>query len=86
MELPKAMNPQPTTGEVLEALVDFRDAVFTRFDSVDRTLQDHSSILEQHSQILNRHERRLDAIDNRLDGIDHRLDSVVGRLGRIEAL
>ncbi len=78
------MNPQPTTGEILEVLLDFRDAVSNRFDFVDRTLAEHSRVLEQHSQTLNRHDRKLQSIDFRLEGVDERLDTMDERFDGVD--
>ncbi len=84
MEAHYAMNPQPTTGELLEVLLDFRDAVSMRFNVVDSKLREHSRILGEHSQILNRHERRLDSIGDRLHSIDGRLSTIENRVQVIE--
>lgn len=54
------MNPQPTTGEILETLIDFRDMFFARFDKVDRKLE----------EILNRHKQRDDSTDARLSPVE----------------
>lgn len=64
------MNEQPTTREILDALLDFRSAVEHRFDSVEAHLV--------------RHDVRFDGIDRRLDHHDYRLDAIERRLGRLE--
>ena len=80
----KRVMPQPMTGEILEALLDFRDAVSMRFDAVDRTLQDHSRILNDHSQILREHSRKLDRHDRRFDSVDFQLREIRDRVAVLE--
>jgi hypothetical protein len=53
---------EPTSRDVLDALVDFRSAVEARFDKV-----------EEH---LMRHDQRFDSVDRRLGRIETRLEAV----------
>ena len=75
------MADEPTTRDIMDALLDFRDAVGERFDRVEgtlavhgRILEDHTRILEDHSRILDDHSRRLDSIDRRLLRIEDRVE------------
>ena len=61
------MADEPTTRDIMDALLDFRDAVGERFDRVEGTLAVHGRILEDHS-------RRLDSIDRRLLRIEDRVE------------
>ncbi|MDQ2866274.1 MAG: hypothetical protein M3R51_08610 [Candidatus Eremiobacteraeota bacterium] len=57
---------EPTTKDILDALLGFRDAVELRFNAIDLR--------------LDKNDRRFDGIDRRLDGIDRRLDRIEHRL------
>lgn len=68
------MADEPTTRDLMDAMLDFRDAVGERFDRVETTLASHGRILEDHSRILEDHGRRLDSIDRRLLRIEDRVE------------
>lgn len=63
---------EPTKREILDALLDFRDAVSHRFDKVELTLSEHGRILEQHGYRLDSIDRRLSRIEERVEVLEQR--------------
>lgn len=61
---------EPTTKDIFDALLSFRDAVELRFVKIDSR--------------FDRIDLRFDGVDRRLDGIDRRLDGHDSRLDRID--
>lgn len=68
---------EPTNGQLLEVLLDFRDAVGVRFDAVDRRFYTTEAKLVEH-------DCRFDAIDRKLAEHDRRFDVLDRRMGRLE--
>ena len=64
------MSAEPTTRELMDAMLDFRSAVETRFDCTDEHIM--------------RVETRMTAVEGRLTGVETRLDRVETRLEVLE--
>ena len=71
------MDNEPTTGQILEVLLDFRDAAGMRFDAIDRKLLEHDRRFDEH-------DRRFDVVEGGLDGIDRRLGRLETRIEDVE--
>ena len=63
----------PTNGEILEALIDFRDAVGLRFDAVDKKLEEHDRRFDEHDRRFDNLERRIGHIETRIEDMERRL-------------
>ena len=77
------MDNEPTTGQILEVLLDFRGAVGMRFDAVDCKLLEHDRRFDEHDGRFDEHDRRFDAVEGRLDGIDRRLGRLETRIENV---
>jgi len=65
------MAHEPTNGQILEALIDFRDGVAAK--------------LEQHDRRFDAMDRRFDGVDIRLDKIERRMGRLETRLENLES-
>ncbi len=63
------MQNDPSTRDILTALLDFRDAVIARFESNDRRFDDFEY----------RMTKRFDSVDLRLEGLDRRISMLESR-------
>ncbi len=66
-----AVNDQPTTQDILEAINTFASSVEGRFEKIDGRFDGIDG--------------RFDHVEGRLDHVEGKLDNVEGRLNRIEA-
>lgn len=61
---------EPTNGQILEALIDFRDGVAAK--------------LEQHDRRFDAMDRRFDGMDMRLDNLNRRMGRLETRIENLE--
>ena len=80
-----AMSNEPTTGQLLDALLDFRDAVFLRFEKIGAKLLEHDRRFDEHDRRFDEHDRRFDRLDMRLDNLDRRMGRLETRVEYLEA-
>ena len=64
------MAHEPTTGQILEALLDFRDAVVTK--------------LEQHDRRFDAHDQRFDNLERRMGRLETRMEDMERHMSRME--
>lgn len=75
---------EPTNGQLLEVLLDFRDAVGARFDAVDRRFYTIEAKLVEHDRRFDAIDQKLAEHDRRFDEHDRRFDVLERRMGRLE--
>jgi flavodoxin len=67
------MAQEPTNGHILEALIDFRDAVVSKLEQHDRRFDDHDRRFDEH-------DRRFDNIERRMGRLETGIEDLEGRL------
>lgn len=78
---------EPTTGEIMEVLLAFKEAVEMQFERLFREFARKSDLERLRFDVTKRFDgvdTRLDGIDTRLDGIDTRLDGIDTRFDRMD--
>ena len=70
------MAKRVTTDELMEVLIDFRDAVAKKFEKIERKLLEHDRHFVDIERKLSEHDRRFDAIDRRFGRLETRIEEI----------
>ncbi|HEV2261089.1 MAG TPA: hypothetical protein VGR69_02225 [Candidatus Rubrimentiphilum sp.] len=74
------MEKDPTTRELMDALLDFQSGVTEQFSIVNRKLLEHDRRFDSIDAKLLEHDRRFEAIDRRVGHIETRVEDLERRL------
>lgn len=73
------MAQEPTNGQILEALIDFRDAVAEQFGLVHKKLEEHDRRFDEHDRRFDEHDRRFDMLERRMGRLETRIEHLEAR-------
>lgn len=78
------MEKDPTTRELMDALLDFQSGVTSRFDLIDRRFDRVDAKLLEHDRQFEAIDLRFAAMDRRFEAVEFHLSSLDRRVGHIE--